>query len=132
MTFSFPDVHEQCSHDATHAVGVTAGRHKHGIPENLNKMFSWRAAVLKVLPTVPEGPLGPLEVKVIFIMRFSLPSSWSSGSHCWWVELLKDWGGGDPKARRAPNSRSCHGAPSHWACAAKTCISLQKVFDAGK
>lgn len=115
----FPDVREQRSHGATHAVGVTAGSCTHGIPENLNSRFSWRA-VLKVWPKVPEGPLGLLEVKVIFIMRFRPPSSWSSGSYCWWVELLKDRGWRDPKARRAPNSRSCYGAPGHWTCAAKT------------
>lgn len=51
----FPDVHEQCSHGATLTVGATAGKCQHGILENLNKMFSWRAAVLKVWPMVPEG-----------------------------------------------------------------------------
>lgn len=68
-------------------------------------MFSWRAAVLKVLPTVPEGPLGPLEVKVIF--HYEVFSAFFMEQ---WFTLLvgrapERLGWGDPKAR-APNSRA--------------------------
>ena len=52
----FPDGREQCPHGATLTAAATAGKCEHGIPENLNKTFSWRAAVLKVRPVVPEGP----------------------------------------------------------------------------